>query len=188
MAPQPRKQLLVDTAFKLFNEHGYHAMGIDGILKESGVSKATLYKHFPSKDALIIGVLEQRHSELLNSMEQCLKQAEGSIEFPVLAIFDALEHWFNSEDFFGCNFIQASAEYSEANCPIHLYAAKHKESVKTLLAGYLGLNKLNHAQRLELADKLLIIIDGTIIAAQVRGDKQAAETARAIAGILLASV
>ncbi|WP_461519559.1 TetR/AcrR family transcriptional regulator, partial [Porticoccus sp.] len=109
---QPRRQHLIDTAHRLFNEHGYHATGIDWILAESGVSKATLYKHFRSKEELILAVLQQRHAYFMTLLEEAVAKARKNGQQPVLVIFDVLDAWFESEGFFGCNFIKASAEYA----------------------------------------------------------------------------
>lgn len=92
MAQQPRKQHLLDVAHQLFNKHGYHATGIDWILAELGVSKATLYKYFRSKEALILAVLQQRHEHFVESIKVQISSAKKKEEHPVLAIFNALEH------------------------------------------------------------------------------------------------
>ncbi|MCF7981686.1 MAG: TetR/AcrR family transcriptional regulator [Pseudomonadales bacterium] len=190
MSKQPRKEFLLETAYRLFNEQGYHATGIDMILAASGVSKATLYKYFRTKDELILEVLRRRHDEFDAVVDSYIQNylnnnGEGaSAHRVVLVIFDALNDWINSEQFFGCNFINASAEYGAKDDPIHRFAAVHKESlrdkVKTLLTG------LKNSQREMLADQLLMLIDGAIVAAQVRGDSKSALTAKKAATALIA--
>ena len=191
MSKQPRRDLLLATAYRLFNEHGYHATGIDLILAESGVSKATLYKYFRTKDELILAVLKRRHDEfdaVMGSYIQKYLNNDGeaaSAHGVVLVIFDALNDWINSAQFFGCNFINASAEYGAKEDPIHHFAAMHKESlrdrIKALLTG------LKKSQRDVLADQLLMLIDGAIVAAQVRGDRHSALTAKKAATALMAA-
>lgn len=185
MTKQPRKNLLIETAFNLFNEHGYHATGIDRILEESGVSKATLYKHFRSKDDLILAVLEKRHEELLTHLQEQIHQAvtkENSQ--PVLALFDALTDWFKSDAFQGCNFIKACGEFSQTDDPIREYAAWHKTTILQLISDNLS-KGISLNLRKELAQQLLLLIDGAIIAAQTRGEKQAANQAKQIATALI---
>lgn len=183
MKAQPRRQHLIDTAFKLFNEHGYHATGIDWILQESGVSKATLYKYFRSKEELILAVLKQRHDELAELNSQYMKKAVENGKPTSLVIFDALHDWFQSKAFFGCNFIKASGEYAQADDAIHAYAASHKEAVRNVLESQLPIANKNKAAL--LADQLMILVEGAIISAHVRGDKNAARNAKNAAEILL---
>ncbi|HBA34369.1 MAG TPA: hypothetical protein DCZ12_09570, partial [Gammaproteobacteria bacterium] len=130
---QPRKQHLIDTAYRLFNEHGYHATGIDRILAESGVSKATLYKHFRSKDELVVAVLQQRHEQLMQAIGAAIGQARSGGKLPPLIIFDVLDEWFRSDHFFGCNFINASAEYAQEGHAIYRLAAEHKAAMQDLI-------------------------------------------------------
>ncbi|KEA63178.1 Transcriptional regulator, TetR family [Marinobacterium lacunae] len=179
----PRKQHLLDTAFRLFNERGYHATGIDLILAESGVSKATLYKHFASKEALILAVLEQRHRQLMESLEASL--ARDPSPAGVLVIFDLLATWFKSVDFFGCNFIRASGEYSAHEDSIHRFAAAHKTRMADVLEHHLKPHCGGASAK--LASDLMLLIDGAIVAAQMLEDKEAAARAKEIARFMLDS-
>lgn len=184
MRQQPRKQLLLETAYGLFNRQGYHATGIDQILAESGVAKATLYKYFPSKEDLILAVLERRHQQLEAHLAASLAAWEGPDK--VLALFEAHHAWFHSADFQGCNYIHASAEYADPDHPIHRYAAWHKRWLKDLLQAELAKARPQpEAER--LAGQLLLLLDGATVAAQVRGELNAARQARAVAAVLLAS-
>ncbi|MGF2687007.1 TetR/AcrR family transcriptional regulator [Marinobacter sp. DUT-3] len=181
--PQPRKQLLIDTAYRLFNEHGYHATGIDWVLAESGVSKATLYKYFRSKEELILAVLQQRHEQQIALIQRTLEQASEKGEPPALAIFDALDNWFRSEGFFGCNFINASAEYAQEGDAIYQFAAGHKAQVQQLIENSLS---TGGEDKTHLAAQLSLLVDGAIVYAHTRGDKNAANLAKKMAARLLA--
>lgn len=181
MNAQPRKQHLINTAYRLFNQHGYHATGIDRILEESGVSKATLYKYFRSKEELIIAVLQQRHEQLLALTTERIEQSKS--KEPVLAIFDVLNEWFNSGSFFGCNFIRASGEYTQVDDIIHDYAARHKESVRQVIESHL--NVKDKKGRRALSMQLALLVDGAIVRAQVTGDRNTAGAAKEIAALLL---
>lgn len=182
--PQPRKQLLIDTAYRLFNEHGYHATGIDWVLAESGVSKATLYKYFRSKEELILAVLQQRHEQQIALIQRTMEQASEKGEPPALAIFDALDNWFRSEGFFGCNFINASAEYAQEGDAIYQFAARHKAQVQRLIENSLGTGGKDKAH---LAAQLSLLVDGAIVYAHTRRNKNAANLAKKMAVRLLAS-
>ncbi len=182
MREQPRRKLLVETASRLFNEHGYHATGIDKILAESGVSKATLYKHFSSKDDLILEVLRQRHDQFYSRLQARLEAASSEAQ-PALVAFDALEEWFQSSDFFGCYFIKAGTEYGHEDNPIHQYASWHKESLRALLVKFLM--DVGESEKENYAEELILLMDGAIVSAHVRDRKNAAQTAKAMAKKIL---
>lgn len=183
MRAQPRRQLLIDTALQLFSKHGYHATGIDLILSQSGVSKATLYKHFHCKEALILATLVQRNTEIISAAQQTLATAGATVTHPALLIFDVLNDWFNREGFFGCNFINACSEYTDEHNEIHQYAAQHKENMRQLLMTHLTTG--NQALKVRQSEALTLLIDGAIVNAHVSGNKQAALTAKRAAEHLL---
>lgn len=176
---QPRKQHLIETALTLFNEKGYHATGIDLILAESKVSKATLYKHFRSKDELILAALALQHEHVLEMVKNKIRNAKQGDPLRVLAMFDGLHAWFNSKSFYGCNFINASAEYADSNDPIHVYAAEHKQSIVDLVQTELQPEDKHKAEQIDL------LVGGAIVMAHTRGIKDAALIAKEMARLLL---
>ena len=130
--PRPsKKEHLVDTAVKLFGRDGFHATGIDKILQEAGVARMTLYKHFRSKDELILATLRRRDEQFRIWFKSTIEKTGGTPAERLLASFDALDEWFAGRafagvPFTGCSFINATAEFSEANHPVHQLAAEHK--------------------------------------------------------------
>jgi len=180
---QPRKQHLVATALTLFNKNGYHATGIDLILAQSGVSKATLYKHFRSKDELILAALQQRHEQVINNLNNTINKANQNGSCSVLAIFDSLDEWFNSEAFFGCNFINASAEYNDPNNPITVYSIEHKKMIVELIREQL---LLKHPDKMSnKAEQIGLLVEGAIVMAHTQGIKKSALMAKEMAKIIL---
>jgi len=179
LTTQPRRQHLIDTALILFNEKGYHATGIDLILAQSKVSKATLYKHFRSKDELILAVLQQRHTQILKTFSERVDTADSQAFSGVLSIFDALHDWFNSDTFYGCNFINASAEYADFTHPIHQFAVHHKQALVDLIASQLSTEMQHNAEQIAL------LVEGAIVMAHTRGVKNAALMAKKMALLLL---
>lgn len=182
-AVQPRKQHLIDTAYALFNEFGYHATGIDRILAESGVSKATLYKHFRTKDELVVAVLQQRHEQLMQVLADAMAQAKSRGEPAPLAIFDVLNVWFNGKAFFGCNFINASAEYASPGHAIYAFASEHKSAIQQAIEDNLEIN--GKIKRAEVATQLALLVDGAIVRAHTLGDRSAARIAKKAATLLI---
>jgi len=183
-----RRDHLLETALRLFNTHGFHATGIDKVQAESGVSKTTMYKYFKSKDELIQAVLERRHQqfgEWITARINVLSEDKyaGLAEGKLLALFDTLDEWFHTETFCGCNFINASAEYTELMNPIHKIATDHKLS----LADYIStlIPDLEHGDRDELAKEICLLVDGAIVCAHTVGIKDSAERAKRMSLLLL---
>ena len=172
---QPRKQHLIDTALELFNQHGYHATGIDLILAQSKVSKATLYKHFRSKEELILAALQQRHEQVFTAIQNKIEQANEAEDSGILAIFDNLDEWINSETFWGCNFINVSGEYADACHPIYIFAAQHKQSIVELIKTQLK------DKNEDKAEQIALLVEGAIVMAHTRGLKKSALMAKEMA-------
>jgi AcrR family transcriptional regulator len=177
-----RSDHLVQTALQLFMSDGFHATGIDAILAEAGCAKMTLYNHFKSKNELIVAALERRDRAWREWLQEAVERRASSPRDRMLAIFVALEEWYR-RDFRGCAFINASAEYSRRNHPIHRAAARHKAQVHRYVCG-LAASAGAAAPRV-LADQLCLLIEGATVLAQVTGDATQARKARRAAATLI---
>ncbi len=136
-----KRQLLIDTALELFYQHGIHVIGINEVLKQSGVAKKTLYHHFDSKEALILAALQQRHDIFYHWLESKLNLADSD-EKVIEHVFLSLESWVKGQEtalghFRGCFFINSAAEYSAANNQIAQYCQYHKHQIKHLIGQHL---------------------------------------------------
>ncbi len=179
-----KRDCLIDTALELFNRDGYHATGIDRILAECGIAKMTLYKHFKSKDELILATLTQRDARWLDWFRHAIERRAETPRGRLLAVFDALEEWFARPDFNGCMFIKAAAEYSDYEDPIHAAAVEHH---RMILAELRDLATTAGAKRPgKLARDVLLLMLGAIVATQVNGPVGAGKEARKAAEILIA--
>lgn len=182
-----RRDHLIDTALELFRRDGFHATGIDRILAESGVAKMTLYKHFRSKDDLILAAVRRGDEQFRNWLTRAVERRGRTPRERLLALFDALEEWFARPDFAGCTFINASAEFGAPDDPIHAAAAEHKR----LVLGYIrGLARAAGAPDAEgLARQLMLLTEGAIVITQVSGQGSgeigAAAEARRAAEVLI---
>jgi AcrR family transcriptional regulator len=123
-----KRQQLMTTAYRLFNRHGFHATGIDRIWAEAGSTKRTLYRHFPTKDALIEAVLMARDAEFFALLDARMDGVSGR-EARLLALLDGFADWFGRSDFYGCNFINASAEFSDPRHPVRKLVVAHKRAL-----------------------------------------------------------
>jgi AcrR family transcriptional regulator len=185
-----RRDHLVETALALFCRQGFRATGIDNVLRESGVAKKTLYNHFKSKDELIVAVLHKRDEDFLGSLRQSvirlapLQQGDPRMS-RVLAFFDGLDEWINGDDFNGCTFINASAEYPRLDDPVHVACADHKELLVRFLEELLADLQLQDSA--SIARQLALLADGAIVNAHTAGERQSATYAKDAARQLLES-
>jgi len=126
--PKNAKDRLINTAIDLFYDHGFHVVGLDRILAETGVTKTTFYKHFDSKDDLIVAAIERRDTwETTARNRAVLKMAGKDPARQLLALFDVLDLWFNHPEFKGCIFITAAVEFPDPRDPAHQAAAAYKK-------------------------------------------------------------
>ncbi|MFG0305480.1 MAG: TetR/AcrR family transcriptional regulator [Phycisphaerales bacterium JB040] len=157
-----RRDDLIQAANRLFMAHGYHATGIDAILKEAGVSRMTLYNHFKSKDELILASLRHRHEQLLGQIEEALSAAPPDPLDRLLAIVDFHARWITSPEFHGCAFVNAAAEFPDADCAIRKLIASHKRDVVALMAREARSAGLDRPEA--LAERVHLVLEGAISA------------------------
>jgi AcrR family transcriptional regulator len=168
-----KRQLLIDTALKLFYENGINSVGINEILKVSGVAKKTLYNHFKSKDELIVATLASRDKAFLAWLATALKGAQTNADV-VCRLFHSLTSWFKNDvpklsQFRGCFFINTSAECSDQSSDISKYCMFHKSKVKALIQK----NLQNEDDA--LLDMICTLKEGAIVSAYLNQDNEAAE-------------
>jgi AcrR family transcriptional regulator len=174
---------LLDTAERLFYAEGTRAVGIDRILAESGVGKASLYRHFPTKDELVLAVLRRRDEEWRCWLREAVDELDVPPDRRPLAVFDALSARFARADFRGCAFINTIVEAADPESPAHAVADEHKRR----LTGYLVqlLAEAGHADPETMAARLVLLVDGAIVTALRERSPAAAQVARGIAEVLL---
>lgn len=180
---QDKREMLITTALRLFAAHGYRAVGIDRILAESNVAKMTLYKYFPSKEALILAVLEARDRAFIESLTAYVTAQEPGLA-RLAAVFEWHGQWFASEDFRGCLFIHASAEHDRDSPEVMALAARHKQQIVRLLHDWVR-PVVPSSAAMMLAVQLSMLIDGAIVAAHTSQLQDAAPQAWQAAQVLV---
>jgi AcrR family transcriptional regulator len=179
MAPLPEKptmkERILETADRLFYLQGIRAVGVDTIAAEIGISKRTLYNHFPSKDELIAAYLARRFRQSPSSDKPPVEQ--------ILGAFDSLERRFASKDFRGCPFVNAVAELGTDDRAVKKIAVAFKESRRVWFRDLLM--QLNVADADNLATQLQLLVDGSIALDLVRDDPSMARAAKEAARVLL---
>jgi AcrR family transcriptional regulator len=179
--PTARERIL-DTAYELFSRRGIRDVGIDEIIERAGVAKATLYRHFPGKDDLVVAFLASREQRWTVEFVEAEARRRGATpEQQLLAIFDAFDEWFRREDFEACSFINTLLEM-RARHPAGKASIHHLENIRSLvqrLADEAGLPDTD-----SFARSFQILMEGSIVSAAL-GDLDAAHRARAIARSLI---
>src|SRR5262245_3050944 len=170
------KQRLLDTADRLFYQDGIRAVGIDRIIAEAEVAKMTLYNHFPSKDDLILAVLQYREEQVLQFFHSAMERHGKRTKDKLRAFFAALKEWFESPGFRGCAFQNAAVELADPTHAGTQYVRDHKRRFADLLRGFVEESAGKSAAKLVPAVALLV--EGAIVAAVVHGSPEAAEVAR----------
>src|SRR6187455_3186192 len=179
MAPLPAKpdmkDRILETADRLFYLQGIRAIGVDTIAAEIGISKRTLYNHFPSKDALISAYLARRFVAPRPSDKSPVEQ--------ILGTFDSLERRFSAKDFRGCPFVNAVAELGSEDQSVRKIAIAFKESRRLWFRDLLV--QIGVANAEALATQLAVLVDGCIAQDLVRNDPAMARAAKQAATVLL---
>jgi len=170
----PAERILA-TADKLFYTQGIRAVGVDTIAADAGVSKRTLYNHYPSKDALIAAYLTTRFKQIAPSDAPAREQ--------ILGTFDRLERIFQSTGFRGCPFVNAVAEIGDPKHAASRIAIEFKEQRRQWFRELLV--RIGAKDPDSLSVQLQILVDGAIATALVRNDPSIARFARAAAEVLL---
>ncbi|WP_373427047.1 TetR/AcrR family transcriptional regulator [Pseudarthrobacter siccitolerans] len=173
---------IMAVAYELFSRRGVRDVGVNELIERSGVAKATFYRHFPSKDSLVLAFLEQRDKQwTVDAIVSEARRRGNTPDEQLLAIFDVFGDWFLREDFEACSFINVLLEMGPAH-PLGQasidYLAKIRGHVQAL-AEEAGLQRPD-----EFARSWHILMKGSIISA-TEGDMQAAKRAQEMAGWLI---
>jgi len=177
----PRERLL-DTAYELFSRRGIRGVGVEEVIEHAGVAKATLYRHFPSKDALVLAFLERREQHWAHDLlELQTDRAHPSPRERLLAIFDVLDERIHNEDFDAYLFFNALLEMG-AEHPAGRASVRHVENIRSIVRQLADEAELRDTDA--FARSWHILMKGSIVAA-AEGDLDAAQRAKAMARSLI---
>jgi AcrR family transcriptional regulator len=128
----PARRRVLETAAALFYAEGVHRVGVDRIIAESGVAKATFYHHFPAKDELVRAYLEAEYRRQKTATEDVVQAATGGPREALLAFFDYLGENGAGPGFRGCPFTNAGAEYPDRAHPVRQTIADYRHWNRSL--------------------------------------------------------
>lgn len=135
--PSEARQRLLATATRIFYSEGIHSVGVDRIIAEAKVTRATFYRHFPSKDDLILAYLREIHEMDRGAVDAVITTDSRPVA-PLLAIANFIAEHIQSPGFRGCAFLNAAAEYPDTAHPVRQEIIAHRQwfldTLTTLMA------------------------------------------------------
>lgn len=179
------RERFIQIAAELFLTDGFGPVGLDQIIDAAGVTKTTFYKHFESKDDLILAVIEAKHIEEMESMAEYLRLHAKTPREQILAFFDAIDLWLADNDFRGCIFLNAATEFPHESDPIHKAAIHHGDAVVTLMREKAIECGADKADAQQFAMDMYVLITGAIMTRRTAGQRDAAKLAKRTAEMLL---
>jgi AcrR family transcriptional regulator len=186
--PKTGRDRLVAAAIELFYRHGFSAVGIDRIIESAGVTKTTFYKHFESKDDLMVAAVKKRDEWESQAWHRAVRELAG--DDPVaqlLAMIDVMDVWFNAPDFHGCMFMNTAAEFPNPNDPVHQAAADFQRRARDHRRDLAKAAGADPEAAETFADCYTALLQGALILRQTQGRNDAARTIRPAVEQLIAT-
>jgi AcrR family transcriptional regulator len=181
--PGNARERILEAAYELFSRRGIQAVGVDAVIERSGVARQTLYRHFGSKQELVLAFLERREELWTRGwLQAAIEERSTDPEERLLAIFDVFDEWFRTRDFEGCSFINVLLEHPEQADPIHRAGVSYLAGIRAMIEDLM--RQAGQPDSEDLARKWHILMKGSIVAA-AEGDRDAARRAQEIGALLL---
>lgn len=178
--PNSTRHRLIESAGRRFYRDGFRNVGIDQVLADVGISKTAFYKHFESKDELMLATLEVRNVWLQETFCDMIRSHGGPDPASQLrGVFDVVERVINSDEFQGCIFVNVAMEFPLAHEPAHLAAAQHKRAIEAIVRELAA--EANVDDPAAMAQELCLIIEGAYVTRQVTNDPETIAIARRVA-------
>lgn len=183
VSAQNGRERAIGAAYELFSRKGVRAVGVDAVIEEAGIAKATLYRNFSSKENLTLAFLERREQRWTQGWLQVEVERRGGTPCErLLSIFDIFGEWFARPDFEGCAFVSIMLELEDRANPIRQATVRHLANIRDFVAGLATVAGVADADG--FARQWHILMKGSIVAA-AEGDTQAALRARELGVLLL---
>jgi AcrR family transcriptional regulator len=176
------RERILDAAYELFSRRGIQAVGVNEVTERAGVAIATLYRHFPSKDKLVLAFLDLREQRWTKDLVEAGAMRRGSNpEERLLAIFDVLDEWFHRDDFEAGSFMRVLLELGPKH-PAGGASVRHLEQMRAIVRRLAEEAGLRDAE--SFARSWHILMQGSIVAA-AEGDTAAAQRGKSMGRLLI---
>lgn len=172
------KERIVETASDLFYNQGYNQTGINQIIDEAGVAKASMYQHFRSKEDIAVAYLVGRHTMWMGKLEACVSK-QKSPKNKVICVFNYLTEWLTEVNFRGCGWQNIITDLPADHNKIKDQAIFHKNELRSWVHDQLAqVDGLTNKKAKDLGDEVVILIEGAIILSQIQKDTWPIVTAK----------
>ena len=185
-ARTPAAERILNTASEMFYRKGIRAVGVDAISAEAGVTKKTLYEKYGSKDELVAAYLRARDERWRNWLVEFVERRGGSATERLLSTFDVLGEWMERENYRGCGFVNAAAEFADADHPARAVVLEQKRWMRSYLTELATEAGADDPE--DLAERLLILHEGATVASSLGVAADAAQKAKQTAEVLVADL
>jgi AcrR family transcriptional regulator len=176
---------LLAAASQLFHENGVQATGVDSIVAEAGVAKATFYRHFPSKDDLVVAWLRDGRTRWLDRIRSEIEASAADADRRIPLFFEAVADWLEADGYRGCPYLNSDAEITESGHPARLIIRAYLQEVEDYLHDLIAAARYRDSRT--LAAELQTLVAGSISLAVARSSRAPVTTARGAAARLLAT-
>lgn len=177
------REKILQTASHLFQTRGINSTGVDTIVAVAGTTKMTLYKHFASKENLIIEVLKKNHQDFQNWLSEKLNSSSKNPNEKLQKLFEFIEEWVTSPDFQGMGFIKASAEFPNEENLVHQLSSEQSRQFRQYIGNLANEAGVKDANGLAL--QLSLLFEGAMQAEQMKRGSGAVKYAKKAAKILI---
>lgn len=182
--PTDTRQRLIDASTKRFYRDGFRNVGIDAILTDVGISKTAFYKHFESKDDLMVAVLEDIDRFFQEHFRKMVKEHGGRTAAGQLrAVMHVVQRVIEEDDFHGCIFVNAVMEFPLPHDPVHQAALRHKRAIEEFI--FELAERAQATNPAALAEELCLIIEGAYVTRSLTNDPGTIAIARRLADGLI---
>lgn len=172
------KERIIETASDLFYNQGYNQTGINQIIDEAGVAKASMYQHFRSKEDIAVAYLVARHGMWMGNLEECVSK-EKSPKREVIGVFDYLTEWLTAVNYRGCGWQNIITDLPAGHDKIKDQAIFHKNELRSWVHNRLKQEEeITTKKAKDLGDQVIILIEGAIILSQIQKDSWPIKTAK----------
>ena len=181
----PTRRRLVEAAIRRFYRDGFRNVGINQVLRDVGISKTAFYKHFESKEDLMLAALEMQNDWLQETFRTMVCERGGPSAMDRLhAVLDVVDHIIESDDYQGCIFVNVVMEFPLPHEPAHQLASENKRAIEEIVFTFA--QEAGAAEPRSLAQALCLIMEGAYVTRQVTGNPQTIDIARRIARQVIA--
>jgi AcrR family transcriptional regulator len=180
------RQRLIDAAIRRFYRDGFRNVGIDQVLTDVGISKTAFYKHFESKEDLMIAALEMQNRWLQETFRAMISERGGPTAIGQLyAVLDVVESIIESDEYQGCMFVNVSMEFPLPHEPAHVLASQNKQAIEDIIHALA--RQVGATEPRALAQEMCLIMEGAYVTRHVTGNRQTIDIARRVARLVIAS-